>query len=103
MFSGVAYSAISCSAVTAAGVCTIIPVGGITNGGTCVVSGAASSMNVDIDGSIDGTNFYSLVDDITANGNYSFVNMPFKSIRVDVDTIADNSITVECFWLQAEH
>ncbi len=91
----------TCSAIAAAAPCN--PVSPTTytqvlKQGTCTISGTHTGINVDIDGSIDGVNYSPLYDDATANGNYSFVNMPYKYIRGDVDAIATGTVTVTCVW-----
>ena len=64
---------------------------------TCIVSGTAGTMNVDIDGSLDGTTYYGMYDDITALGGFSVVNQPYNYYQVDVDACSGAcSITIKC-------
>lgn len=70
---------------------------GFANIGTCNISGVNGTVNFDIEGSVDNSNWDDLYADITANGNYSFVNQPFFYIRVQIDDANDSgTATFEC-------
>jgi hypothetical protein len=63
---------------------------------TCFFSGTAGTFNADIDGSLDGSTFYGMYDDITALGGYSVVNQPFIYYRVGIDTCTNCALTIKC-------
>lgn len=83
---------------------TIDTAGNTTAGGgekvykelTCFLSGTQGTINIDIDGSLDGTTYYGMYDDITALGGYSVVDQPFIYYRLDFDTCTACAVTVKC-------
>lgn len=64
---------------------------------TCQIDGTSGTMNVDIDGSIDGTTYRGMYDNITAVGTYSVVNQPFNYYKIDIDACSGAcSLTIKC-------
>ena len=84
------------SAKTAAGVSAALGGDRVYNSLGCVITGTAGTMNVDIDISVDGTNFYGAVDDVAALGYQSFTDKPFTHYQVDIDTCTACTLTIKC-------
>lgn len=66
---------------------------------TCHVNGTSGTMNVDIDGSLDDSTYYGMMDDITAVGGYSVESgtQPFNYYQIDVDACSGAcSLTIIC-------
>lgn len=68
---------------------------GIASEGTCNFNGTWSA-TIDVEGSVDNTNWDDLVNDVTANGNYSWASQPMRYIRVTGDAYTSGTANIYC-------